>query len=295
MTRFVIVVFGILIAAPFAHAAEGPVGEPAGIWREQIHWVPVRDNIGFTHLLYTRVCRPRTEARARVVTINHGAPPDANVRPRMQPAKCESEAVQWFLNRGYLVVMAMRRGFGETGGFYAETYGSNCTESTYAHAGLEASRDLDAVVNYATALPYARPDGAVVVGQSVGGWATDAYNSQPHPKVIAMVSMAGGHGGHVALQPNNNCRPDQLAAAAGIFGKTATTPMLWVYTANDTFFAPPIATALYASFTAAGGKADFIQPGPYGDDGHNLFFGKGGSAIWGPFMERYLASRGAGP
>jgi hypothetical protein len=55
-----------------------------------------------------------------------------------------------------------------------------------------------------------------------------------------------------------------LADAAGRFGKTARTPMLWIYTENDSYFAPSIARAMYHSFTAAGGVADFEQPGPYG-------------------------------
>jgi dienelactone hydrolase len=137
------------------------------------------------------------------------------------------------------------------------------------HGGIETARDIDAVVNYATALPFARHDGVVVVGQS-----------------------AGGRGGHLHNQPNNNCRPDLLAEAAGQFGKTATTPMLWVYAANDSFFAPPIARALWRDFTAAGGKANLEQPGPYAKDGHHLFFGPDGSKVWGPLVERYLADQG---
>ena len=138
----------------------------------------------------------RGDRPARVVLINHGSPPHAEVRPTMQPAKCESEAVQWFLARGYLVVIGMRRGYGATGGYRAEAIGTACSAEGYANAARESARDMDAIVTYATALPYARPDGVVVIGQSAGGWGADAYNSLPHPKVIAMVSMAGGTGSH---------------------------------------------------------------------------------------------------
>jgi dienelactone hydrolase len=282
-------------ATATATATAGPEGDASGPWRDQIHWVPAQGSFGVPVLLYTRICRPRSEAPARVVLLNHGAPPDPNVRPTMQPSKCESEAVQWFLSRGYLVVMGMRRGYGQTGGQYAEDAGRFCPAEGYAQSGRESAKDIDALVNYATALPYAKPTGAVVVGQSAGGWAADAYDSLPHPKVIALVSMAGGRGGHQHMLPNNNCRPEELARAAGMFGATASTPMLWVYAANDTFFAPEIAAALYAAFSKANGRADFIQTGPFGAEGHQLFYGRGGSAIWGPMMERYLASRGAGP
>ena len=199
------------------------------------------------------------------------------------------------MTRGYVVVAGMRRGYGETGGVYAEGLASSCTAEDYAHSGRQSARDVDALVTYATALPYARPDGVVVVGQSAGGWAADAYNSVAHPKVLAMVSMAGGRGGHQYNTPNLICRPNELARAAGIYGATASTPMLWVYAANDSFFAPDVATAMHTAFTRAGGKAELIQTGLFGNDGHGLFFGKGGSAIWGPMIEHYLTSRQANP
>ena len=64
--------------------------------------------------------------------------------------------------------------------------------------------------------------------------------------------------------------------------------MLWIYTQNDSYFAPSIARAMHNAFTSAGGVADLEQPGPYGTDGHRLFFGPSGSAVWGPLVERYL-------
>lgn len=296
MIRATIAILGLLTLCPSAKAAtSGPQGEPFGPWREQIHWVPMRDEFGATRLLYTRICRPSGDTPARVVLINHGSPPDASARPGMQPASCYSEAVQWLLNRGYLVVAGMRRGYGMTGGAWVEGFTGPCTAEAYVHEGQESARDVDALVAYATALPYARPDGAVVIGHSAGGWAADAYDGMPHPKVVALVSMAGGRGGHQHNIPNLVCQPTELERAAGILGSTASTPMLWIYAANDSFFAPDIAQAMYAAFTHAGGKAELIQSGPFDKDGHGLFFGRGGSAIWGPAMERYLASRGAAP
>jgi hypothetical protein len=105
--------------------------------------------------------------------------------------------------------------------------------------------------------------------------------------------MAGGRGGHQEMTANSNCRPDLLAAAAGQLARGATTPMLWIYSQNDSFFAPAIAAALYAAYSQNGGRAEFHQLGPFGNDGHRLFFGTGGSQVWGPIVERYLASQPA--
>ena len=277
----------VLTLATARAETPGPVGQPTGPWREQIHWVPMQDDGGHTRLLYTRICRPPGDQGARVVLINHGKPCDADVG-KVKPASCSNEAVQWFLARGYLVVAGVRRGYGETGGALAEASGS-CSADDLVLAAHEGARDVDGLLRYAVSLPYAQPDQVVVVGQSVGGWVTDGYNSVPHPHVAAMVSMAGGHGGHIHDIPNNNCRPDQLVQAAGILGRTATTPMLWIYTANDSYFEPGLARRMYDAFTGSGGRAEFHPLPPFGKDGHTLFFGSGGSAIWGPLMEAYLA------
>ncbi|MBV9735829.1 MAG: prolyl oligopeptidase family serine peptidase [Acidisphaera sp.] len=271
--------------------APGPTGEASGVWREQSHWIPVQTDEGRV-LLDARICRPLGDAPARVAVINHGAPPLLSARLVMAPQRCEGEVARWFLDRGFLVVFALRRGYGGTGGSYAETSGP-CAAPDYVGSGRVTAQDIAAVVDYATALPYARPDGAVVVGQSAGGWGTVAYDSLPHPKVAALISMAGGRGGWAGGRPGRNCRPDLLALAAGRFGASAGTPMLWVFAANDTFFPPPIAAAMAQAFTAAGGRLDFETVGPFDGDGHALFWGRGGSAVWGPLFERYLAERGA--
>lgn len=260
---------------------------------DQLHAIPVTDAAGRTTLLQGRVCRPAGDASARLVVIAHGSPPDPAARPRQQLGRCDQEAARWFLSRGYAVAFALRRGYGTTGGAFAEGVGA-CEHPNFAAAGRETARDLDAVVKYATALPFVRSDGAVVVGQSAGGWGAVAYDSLPHPKVSAFVSMAGGRGGHAHQVPNRNCASERLAEVAGEFGKTASTPMLWIYAENDSYFAPSIARAMHQSFTAAGGKAELVQPGPYDGDGHRLFFGEGGSAVWGPPVERYLAERTRG-
>jgi pimeloyl-ACP methyl ester carboxylesterase len=262
--------------------------------RDELHSIPVTDAQGRTFQLQARVCRPSADAAASAVLINHGSPANAQERPTMQLGRCDQEAAKWFLSRGYVVVFALRRGYGGSGGEWAENFGG-CSPPDYVRGGIETARDIDAIVNYATALPFVRRVGAVVVGQSAGGWGTIAYDSIAHPKVSALVVMAGGRGGHQRDIPNSNCRPDLLAAAAGHFGATAVTPMLWIYTANDSYFGPSIARALWHEFTAAGGKADFNQLGPYDGDGHHLFSGPGGSMIWGPLVERYLAEQRVAP
>jgi dienelactone hydrolase len=249
-----------------AQVAPGPAGPPEGQWRAQTIWIPMTDAAGAPHLLYARLCRPLGETPARMVVFAHGTPAD--------PAA------------------SVRRGYGATGGAYAEVQGS-CDHADFISPGLESARDIAATVDYAATLPFIRPQGMVLIGQSTGGWATIVYNSQPHPRVTALINMSGGRGGHHENRPNNNCSPDRLAEAAGQLGARAATPMLWIYTANDSFFSPTIAGAMYAAFTRAGGRAEYDAMPGFGSDGHDMLLLRGGSAIWGPLVERYLATRPA--
>ena len=227
-------------------------------------------------------------APATLVVIAHGSPARKAARPREALGECDDEAAQWFLSRGYAVAFSLRRGYGATGGDWAEDYGP-CERPNFVRAGLETARDIDATVVAATAQPGIRRTGAVVVGQSAGGWGTLAYDSRAHGRVTAMIAMAPGRGGH---QANGNCSPDALVAAAGRFGRTARTPVLWIDGTADSYFGPELSRAMAESFSAAGGRAIFGQPA--GAE-HDLLFSPGGSNVWGPLVESYLAERKIGP
>lgn len=280
-------------AAPIAPpTGPGPVGLAQGRWREQAHWIPMQDADGTPRLIYAQVCRPDRKEPAQVVVINHGTGYD---RIAMAPYKCGDEAVEWFLRRGYLVVAPVRRGYGPTRGAWSENLAvgpqgvRKCDDVDHYRQALETARDIAASVDYATALPGARPDEAIVVGLSTGGYGTIAYDSQPHPKVAALVNVSGGRGGRFGGGLGQMCHADRMIDGARRFGATASTPMLWLYATNDSFFSPDLARAMHAAFAAGGGQAEFIETGVFSYDGHNVFRGWGGSQQWGPPVEHYLA------
>ncbi|UPY36088.1 prolyl oligopeptidase family serine peptidase [Sediminicoccus sp. KRV36] len=237
--------------------------------------------------LFTRICRPASAGPARLVVLNHGSPGDPAVRPAMRPATCASEAVRWFTARGYVVAIPMRRGYGQTSGPWAEGFGG-CSRADYGQAGRETARDIRAAVLAMQGRPGVAARPAVVVGQSAGGWGSLALAAENPPEVGAIVNMAGGRGGWQGNLPNNVCRPDELVRAAAGFGAAARLPTLWIYAANDSFFDPALARGMADAWQAAGAPA-VLRPLPaFGQDGHGLFFGRGGSAIWGPIVEAFL-------
>ena len=59
--------------------------------------------------------------------------------------------------------------------------------------------------------------------------------------------------------------------AAGQYGATARVPVLWLYTANDSFFEPDAGAPHGRGLRRApAATATFTPLGPFGDDGHTL-------------------------
>lgn len=251
--------------------------------------IPFEAGAADAELLVGRICRSDSPGRRPVVVINHGAPGSVDKRRGMQPTRCDTEVARWFTDRGYLVIFPLRRGFGGSTGPAVEDRGA-CDRADYLASGLSGAKDIDATLRFAAKLPYAQPTGAIVIGQSTGGWATVAYDSIDHPTAAAFINFAGGRGGHSHSEAPTNCQPDLLIDAARRFGKNSVTPMLWVYARNDTFFPSSLVSKMYNAFVQAGGKADLFVAPAFANEGHWLFQGPGGSAIWGAIIENYLAN-----
>lgn len=236
---------------------------------------------------FTRLCLPRDGATRPLVLINHGSPTSAAQRQTMNVAACGAEAVRFFTDRGHAVGLPLRRGYGVNGGVWAEAYGP-CDHADFASAGREGANDIEAAWRFLAARPDVPPGPVTVVGQSAGGWAALALAARNPPGLGHVVNMAGGRGGWRNGQANANCSPSALVRAAGEYGATARVPTLWIYTANDSFFDPALAGRMHEAFTAAGGRARLAALGPFRQDGHSLFFGMGGSLIWGPLVEEFV-------
>jgi dienelactone hydrolase len=239
--------------------------------------------------LVARVMRPAGEARQPLVVINHGSPADGSQRARMEPPRFTALS-SWFLARGYVVALPLRRGYGESGGSWAEAYG-RCDAPDYYNAGLQGAADVQATIDFMRTQPYVAADRTLVVGQSAGGWATVALSSRNPPGVPGMVNFAGGRGGHQKLPGGGigNCTPEALVQAAARYGVTARVPLLWIYAENDSFFEPALAKRMAAAYDAAGGKATFRPVGAFGRDGHSLAGSADGAPIWQPLIQSFLA------
>jgi hypothetical protein len=63
--------------------------------------------------------------------------------------------------------------------------------------------------------------------------------------------------------------------------------MLWVYAANDHFFAPALAQQFANAFKNGGGNMEFIAAPAFGSDGHGLF-SPAGIPVWTGYVDSFL-------
>ena len=232
------------------------------------------------------VVRERAFDRRPLVVISHGSPREAKARRTMAPGAFLPQAIE-FARRGFAVLVLMRRGYGDSGGNFAEGIGP-CADPDYPKAVAASAADIRAAIAHMARRPDI--DGARVlsVGQSAGGFASVALASDPPTGLVAGINFAGGRGSRT---DGVVCQDARLVEAFRTLGRRARTPMLWVYAENDSFFGPALAQRFREAYTSGGARVDFVAALPYARDGHSLFPSPGGIPIWTPIVDRFLTGQ----
>ncbi len=268
------------LAAAAAGTAKPPSVEPPG--RELILIPSTVPGLSMRAYLF----RPPGRGPFPLAIINHGSEEDSRRRTRMAMPSFGA-LTAWFLAHGYAVLIPERPGHGATGGPYLETQGK-CRSADYVKSGLATADSIAAAIDYMAHQTFIRPSGVVVVGNSAGGWGAIALASRNPKNVAAVINFAGGRGGRDHDRAGANCSPDRLVAAAGTFGKTARVPTLWLYAANDTYFAPELSGRMAEAFRAAGGRIEYHLLPAIKGEGHALVQTSGPLAPWLPYVEAFV-------
>jgi dienelactone hydrolase len=232
--------------------------------------------------------RPNDHTPHPLALVTHGTPRDGAEMADMTPLRFLPQARE-FARRGWTTVIVMRRGFGDSGGTYAED-GRLCSSfPDFVRPTQEAAKDLRESVAYLDTRPEVDPSRMIAIGVSAGGMAVVGLAADPPPGLIAAISFAGGRG---SRRPDFVCNPDDLVRAFGYFGGRDKVPMLWIYSQNDHFFSPVLAQRSFESYRSAGGNATLLMAPPFGDDGHHLF-SLDGIPIWAPLVDEFLRRQNA--
>ena len=231
--------------------------------------------------LEAMLLRPSGTQRYPLALLSHGSPRDTAARATMSPYGSYRQALE-FARRGFAALVVMRRGYGDSGGAYTESYGP-CGQRDYLRSAWQWASDLRAATDAMNSRNDVSTDGMIAVGISAGGFATMALTANAPKGLAAAINFAGGRGSRA---DNDVCDEDALVRAFATFGRTSRIPTLWIYAQNDKYFGPALARRMYAGFTDAGGQARFIDVPPFGEDGHSLY--SRGIALWTPMVDSFL-------
>ena len=260
--------------------AQGAEGEPN---RMQQWLVPSPDPEIASHAV---LFRPSGDGPFRLALIAHAS--TQNVLRRAQMRQPEYRALAaWLAARGFAVLVPERLGHGATEGKYLEDQGG-CDEADYSRSGRATADEIAAALSYLRGQSFIRPDGAVVLGHSAGGWGALALARENPPGVAAIVAFAPGRGGHANDFPDQVCAPHTLLSSAAEFGHGARVPVTWLVAANDSYFPPDLSRRLADAFRRGGDRVDFQVLAASGSEGHWLAETESGVKLAAPVLDRAL-------
>jgi dienelactone hydrolase len=252
---------------------------------ESVMRVPVTSGVEQAYIDVT-VFRPAGAGPFPVLVLSHGSPRSAESR-RAEGRQRMAAQSERFVAMGFAVLVPTRRGYGGSGGEWAEAYG-RCNAPDYYRAGLETARDLRAAVDAIRGESWADTARIVLAGQSAGGFGSVAAASTAFEGLVGVVNFAGGRG---SLAPGEVCGEAQLVEAMARYGSSTRVPGLWIYSRNDHYFGPALARRMHAAFRRSGGSAEFLEAPATGRDGHGYF--ARAMDDWGPRVEEFLTRIGA--
>ncbi len=186
--------------------------------------------------------------------------------------------------RGWLAVVVMRRGFGQSDGPMAASV--SCATTSFASRFAADADDLQGAIEAASKRPDADPSRVIALGVSAGGAAVVALAARNLPGLRAVVSVSGG------LRMPDCPKEDVLVSAYREFGLVSRVPNLWIYAKNDSFFGPELVERLQSSFLDGGGDVKLVMYEKFGNDGHSLFTAAAGKLQWLMEMDAFLRFHG---
>lgn len=227
-------------------------------------------------VLEATVFTPEGAGPFPLAIFNHGAIGKADPSPRWRPL----EQARWFTERGFVVVVPMRRGNAHSTGAWAEGFGS-CEHADYVAPALESAKDILATLDFMATQPFVDPSRVILVGHSAGGFASLAAASLRPSAFAAIFNFAGGRGSlGDDSGARHNCSPEALVTASRKLGSAKLPASFWLYSRNDRYFPPALAHRMFDAFHDGAANATFLELPDFERDGHAIFWRSDAMRLW---------------
>jgi len=244
---------------------------------------------GQTVRLEMRIYKPTSAGPVPTLVFNHGSTgrgrdPSLFTRPIDFPA-----LAQFFVQRGWAVVMPARRGRAGSEGVYDEGFamdralGYTCDPARSLPGADRALRDIEAAMDAILAMPFVDRDRVIIGGQSRGGILSVAYAGQRPEQLKGVINFVGGWLG-IGCPTASTINQALFQRGARYLGDT-----IWLYGDGDPFYPLSHSQENFAAFQAAGGKGAFHAFPPPASNGHRLV---AYPDVWASLLEGYLKRQG---
>jgi dienelactone hydrolase len=201
----------------------------------------------------------------------------------------ERKNSEYFISKGFTVILPTRIGYGVSGGPDAE-YSGSCSNKNYLEAIKVAVDQSKQVLNHVLDFSYIDKSKGIVVGQSVGGFTTIGLSAENIPGLKGAINFAGGNGGDPIKSPERPCGDYVIKDTFAKYGASNKIPTLWLYSVNDKFWGEQLPIDWFVAFQKAGGKGKFISLPAYKEDGHSIF--RGDLNAWKNDFEKFIKEIG---
>ena len=262
---------------------------------EEIIEVPVSvsnsnftNNPKFEQKITVTIWRDDAIKKAPYLLFSHGRAGTDQERGKFGRSS-EKRNSEYFVSKGFTVILPTRIGYGVSGGPDAD-YSGACGNKNYLEARKVAIDQSKQVLNHVFDFSYIDRTKGIVVGQSVGGFTTIGLSAENISGLKGAINFAGGDGGDPIKSAEKPCGDYLIKDTFAKYGASNKVPTLWLYSVNDRFWGEQIPKDWFAAFQKAGGKGQFISLPAYKEDGHSIF--RGDLNAWKNDFEKFIKEIG---
>ncbi len=232
------------------------------------------------------VFSPLHEGRHPALVFHHGSTGNGSNPALFELTFTNKAIIQFFVERGWMVVFPQRRGRGSSDGLYDEGFKSDrsaysCKESITLDGAERALDDLDVITDWLRGRADVDTTRMLVGGSSRGGILSVAHVARRPDVYLSAINFVGGWLGE-------GCG-DYRSVNRTLFveGAGFPAPTLWLYGAKDSVYSLPYSRTNFDAYTNAGGLGEFHEfVRAQGRNGHFIV---NDPDLWESTMDEFLA------
>jgi dienelactone hydrolase len=278
-----ILIFFLFCNSSFARIIEEIIEVPVSVSNSNFS-----NNPKFEQKITVTIWRDDSVKKSPYLLFSHGRAGTDQERGKFGRSS-EKRNSEYFVSKGFAVILPTRIGYGVSGGPDAD-YSGACGNKNYLEARKVAIDQSKQVLNHVFDFSYIDRTKGIVVGQSVGGFTTIGLSAENISGLKGAINFAGGDGGDPIKSAEKPCGDYLIKDTFVNYGASNKVPTLWLYSVNDKFWGEQLPKDWFAAFQKAGGKGQFISLPAYKEDGHSIF--RGDLNAWKNDFEKFIKEIG---